>query len=106
MTVDTEIEIGPELARNLSLSVAAIFLVTLVTLGDAVLSSTVIATVVFTLVDVVGMMYFAGLPIDQTAFICLVIIVGLSIDYSLHMAHAFKVAAGNIARNDKIMKVC
>ena len=45
-------------------------------------------------VDVVGMAHFWGLTINTIVTINIVITVGMSVDYSVHIAHAFFVSRG------------
>lgn len=40
------------------------------------------------------MLFFWGMTIDTISCMCIVLIVGLCVDYSVHIAHAFNVAAG------------
>lgn len=46
----------------------------------------------FLQVDITGFMAFWGLTIDTVTTIILVIAIGLTVDYSAHIAHAFMVA--------------
>ena len=83
-----------ELPRNIGLAFASIFFVTLITLNDLRLSTFVFLAVACSLVDLLGLLYFAGETINFSSFLCIIITVGLSIDYSLHVAHAFRIAEG------------
>ena len=40
------------------------------------------------------MLFFWGMTIDTISCMCIVLIVGLCVDYSVHIAHAFNVAKG------------
>ena len=40
------------------------------------------------------MLFFWGMTIDTISCMCIVLIVGLCVDYSVHIAHAFNVARG------------
>ena len=55
----------------------------------------VVANVVLTLINVVGYMWLWGLSIDTAASILLTIALGLAVDYSAHIAHAFMAAPGD-----------
>ena len=50
--------------------------------------------VLLTLVDITGMIHFWGLTIDPISCVIIVLGVGLCVDYSVHIAHAFNVARG------------
>ncbi len=86
---ETDDIIGHELTRNLSLALACVFLISLVMLADLRLTFMVLTCVVLILVDVIGMLHFWGLTIDTIVCVCIVVVVGLCVDYSLHIAHAF-----------------
>ena len=45
--------------------------------------------VTMTLVDVMGYMHFWGLTIDVVSSVIIIISIGLCVDYSAHIAHAF-----------------
>lgn len=86
--------IASELYRNVLLAAVVIFFVTSVIIANPVTSCLVFLCVVFTVVDVTGLMYFWGLTIDMVSTIVLVIAVGLSVDYASHVGHAFLVQTG------------
>ena len=44
--------------------------------------------------DIAGSLYFWGLSINTVTAILLVLVVGLSVDYAAHVAHAFMRATG------------
>ena len=46
-------------------------------------------------IDVTGTAYFIGQTIDSVSCICMVLAIGFSVDYSVHIAHAFSVAEGD-----------
>ena len=46
-------------------------------------------------VDVGGCMYFWGLTIDTVTSINLIVAIGLTVDYSAHIAHTFMVTPGD-----------
>ena len=45
-------------------------------------------------VDVTGYIYYWGLTIDTVSCMSVVLVVGLCVDYSAHIAHAFIVEKG------------
>jgi len=57
-------------------------------------SAMVIVCVVLVDIDILGLMHMWGLTIDSVTIINLVLAVGLAVDYSAHVAHAFVVAKG------------
>ena len=65
-------------------------------LSDIISSIIVLICVVFTLVDVVGVLYFWNITIDVISCCCIIVTVGLCVDYSAHIAHAFLVSSGKL----------
>ena len=80
--------------RNIGLSMACVFATMLVLLADIWGSIIVMVCVLMTLVDVMGFMHFWGLTIDVVSSVILIISVGLCVDYSAHIAHAFLSSKG------------
>ena len=59
------------------------------------MSQTLVMVCVFmTLIDVMGYMHFWGLTIDVVTSIIVIISIGLCVDYSAHIAHAFLTGKG------------
>ena len=46
-------------------------------------------------VDIAGSLYYWGLSINTITTVLLVLVVGLSVDYAVHVAHAFMRATGS-----------
>ncbi|GFR92001.1 patched domain-containing protein [Elysia marginata] len=86
--------IQQELYRNVGLAMIAVFIVTLLLIANMRTSLWVFFTVVSTLVDVAGTMYYWGLTIDMVTSVILITSVGLSVDYSAHIGHAFMTVSG------------
>jgi Niemann-Pick C1 protein len=84
-----------ELLRNLALAMACVFVITLIMLVNIKLCLLVLLTVVLTLVDIFGILYFLGVKINTISSIGLIIVVGLCVDYASHIAHSFSVAEGS-----------
>ncbi|CAM9133803.1 unnamed protein product, partial [Hapterophycus canaliculatus] len=91
-----------ELFQGLGLCLAAVFLLTLILLAHPLTAGLVFLMVTFTIVDVLGIMYFWGLAIDTVAVINLVLAVGLSVDYAAHIAHSFMIKTGT--RDERVMQ--
>ena len=45
--------------------------------------------------DIAGSLYFLKLSINTVTAVLLVLVVGLSVDYAVHVAHAFMRATGS-----------
>ncbi|XP_066915627.1 patched domain-containing protein 3-like [Clytia hemisphaerica] len=81
--------ISTELVRNIALAGACVLVVTLFLLSNLVASLLVVACVAFSLIEIAAFMGFWGLTIDTVTTIILVIAIGLTVDYSVHIAHGF-----------------
>jgi Niemann-Pick C1 protein len=95
---ETDKVIATELARNLALAMVCVFLITLIFLVNLKLCFLVLLTVILTLVDILGIIYFWGLTIDTVVCMGVVLVVGLCVDYSAHIAHSFCVAEGTTSQ--------
>jgi hypothetical protein len=78
-----------EALLNLGLALVAVALITFVMLANVLSSVLVMLCVVLVDIDILGLMYLWGLSIDSVAIINLVLAIGLAVDYSVHVAHAF-----------------
>ncbi|CAG0893066.1 unnamed protein product [Darwinula stevensoni] len=83
-----------ELYRNLGLAMICVLVTVLVLIADLLASFYVLVCVLFTLVDLLGLMYWWGLTIDTVSCVIVVLAIGLSVDYSAHVAHTFMVCRG------------
>ena len=92
---ETDEIIGQELWRNIGLALAAIFSVIVILLANFRISLMVFLTVVLTLVDIVGFLHFWDITIDIISCVNIVLAVGLCVDYSVHIGHAFLVSRGS-----------
>lgn len=84
-----------EAMTNLSLAAAATFLLVLLTVSDVRAALYVLLCVVMVDVDILGLMWLWGLTIDSVTIINLVLAIGLVVDYSAHIAHAFVITPGS-----------
>ncbi|XP_018402992.1 PREDICTED: patched domain-containing protein 3-like isoform X2 [Cyphomyrmex costatus] len=87
--------IGEELIRNLSLEIMAVGTVTLVLLRNLLTSFWVMCCVLFTLIDLLGSMYFLGLTIEISSTIMILLCAGLAVDYAAHIGLEFIRSSGN-----------
>ena len=91
---ETDEIIGFELWRNIGLAMGAVFVVTLVLLANLPICIMVLLSVILTLVDIVGFLHFWDITIDIISCVNIVLAIGLCVDYSVHIGHAFMVADG------------
>ena len=92
---ETDEIIAKELWRNMGLAMICVFVITLLLLADIKICVLVFICVVLTLVDIVGILHFWDVTIDTISCINIVLAIGLCVDYSAHIAHAFLVAEGS-----------
>eukprot|EP00095_Tigriopus_kingsejongensis_P005354 maker-scaffold34_size539781-snap-gene-1.9 protein:Tk05354 transcript:maker-scaffold34_size539781-snap-gene-1.9-mRNA-1 annotation:"hypothetical protein DAPPUDRAFT_306990" len=92
---ETDEVISFELWRNLALAMVCVFIITLVLLANVKICLMVLSCICLTLVDMVGFLHFWGLTIDTISCINIVLAIGLCVDYSAHIAHAFIVEEGD-----------
>jgi len=91
---ETDEIIGHELWRNVGLAMICVFVVTMLLLCNIQICLMVIMIVVFTLTDIIGFLHFWHITIDIISCVNIVLAIGLCVDYSVHIGHAFMVAKG------------
>lgn len=96
---ETDMIIGTELIRNVSLAMVAVFIMTLLLLSNFITSLYVLLCVSLTLVDVMALMSWWDLTIDIISCINLVLCIGLCVDYSAHIGLHFMQVKGT--RNER-----
>jgi len=79
---------------NLVLALTAVFFITLLVMGNLGATLLVLLCVLMVDVDILGLMWLWDLTIDSVTIINLVLAIGLTVDYSAHVAHAFLMAQG------------
>merc|ERR1719450_257983 len=91
---ETDEVISEELYRNILLAIICVFITTWMLLFNFTASIMVLGCVVLTLVNLGGFIHFWGLTIDTVSCTNIVISIGLCVDYSAHIAHAFMSSTG------------
>ena len=81
--------IDTELARNVILSLVAIFIFVELLIAHPITATIVFGCVTMTLIDLMGVMYIWGLGIDSIAVVNLVLAIGLAVDYSAQCRSLF-----------------
>jgi len=87
--------------QNLCLALLAVFLICFALLTHFGTTMLVVIAILMIDVEIVGLMYVWGVSIDSVSVTNLVLAVGLAVDYSVHVAHAFLLAPG-WTRNDRV----
>ena len=94
LTWETFIIIRKEMISNVALCMFAVFVITLILIAHPVTALLVFVAVLFSIIEILGAMYFWGLVIDNVSVINLTLAVGLAVDYSAHVAHCFMLKPG------------
>ena len=92
---ETDSTLASELWRNMGVVVIVVAAMTLLLLAAARAAFLVLLCVLATLVNVTALMHAWGLTIDTVTCIALVLAIGICVDYSAHVAHAFLVVRGS-----------
>merc|ERR1719370_1430814 len=92
---ETDEIIGEELWRNVLLAMACVTAVVLLLLANFRICILVILAIILTLTDIIGFLHFWDITIDIISCINIVLAIGLCVDYSVHICHAFLVAKGS-----------
>ena len=87
--------LASELWFNLSTALVCVLLIVFITLADLCTCLLILSCVLFTMVDVLGLIYLWGMTLDPLTLICNIIGVGLSVDYGAHIAHAYIISKGS-----------
>merc|ERR1712083_1046493 len=80
------------------LAMLCVFVVTLILLANIPICLMVLIIVIITLANIIGFLHFWDITIDIISCINLVLAIGLCVDYSVHIGHAFLVAKGSRKR--------
>jgi hypothetical protein len=86
--------IQQELYQNVGLALVAIAIIVFITVASPMTALLITLNVGFCLCEILGFMWVLGFAIDSVSVINLVLAVGLSVDYSAHVGHAFMVKGG------------
>ena len=91
---ETDIVIGGELWRNIGLSITCVVFTNFLLLCNLQMCLMVVFMVTLSLIDIIGFLHFWNITIDVISCINLVLTVGLCVDYSVHIGHAYLVSKG------------
>ena len=83
-----------ELLQNLSLALFCVMVIVFITLADIYICLSILCCVIFTMIDVLGILYIWGMTLEPFSLMATIIGIGLSVDYSVHIAHAFIASEG------------
>lgn len=89
---DSTIEEAVIVTLSIAVAVVCALMCGLMDLGSAIC---IFVCVIFIDIDLLGMLYFWNVKLSSVAFTGLVMSIGLSVDYNVHIAHAFIHGKGN-----------
>lgn len=92
-----------ELLANFGFVFLAVFIITIVLLVHPTTSLLVVANVVLIDVELLASLNVWGLKLDSISATCLIMAVGLVVDYSAHLAHSYMQQSGT-DRNARVAK--
>ncbi|KAA8492359.1 Niemann-Pick C1 protein [Porphyridium purpureum] len=95
--------IREEALLAVGLSLAMVLVVTLFLVGSPFTALIVLFSLGFSVVDVMGLTYFWGVGISSVSVICLALAVGLSVDFTVHIAKAFMDAPDTHDRRGRVI---
>jgi len=83
----------PDVLFSMSISAAAIFVVTFVLLGLDIYSAVVVLiTISMIVVDLIGVMYWWNISLNAVSLVNLVMAIGISVEFCSHIVRAFAVS--------------
>jgi predicted RND superfamily exporter protein len=86
--------IDSELTRNLVIAAGVVFMIICMLIPRPRIALIVSLGICMSIIEIVGYMHWWGLTINGTTTINILICLGLSVDYSAHIAHIFKESVG------------
>lgn len=84
-----------ETIRNVLMAAVGVFVMNVIVLASLQMASIVVSMVALTDVVVIGYMWYVDQYFNPVTAINMVLIVGIAVDYSAHIAHSFLVLDGN-----------
>ena len=90
-----------EISRNILIVIIAVLVCTMMILANFRTAVIISLTVLSTLINVGGYMYFLGMHLETASTVMLTVAQGITVDYSAHIGHAFLVARGH-TREDRV----
>jgi len=88
--------IDTELARNLIIAAGIVFVIICMLIPRPRIACIVSLGICMSIVELLGFMHWWGVTVNGTSTIYLLICLGLSVDYSAHIAHIFKDSYGSM----------
>ncbi|XP_019088059.1 PREDICTED: Niemann-Pick C1 protein-like [Camelina sativa] len=80
---------------NLAIAIGAIFIVCLLITSSAWSSAIIVLVLVMILLDLMGMMVILGIQLNAVSVVNLIMSIGISVEFCVHISHAFLMSSGN-----------
>ena len=92
--LDFEIYVAflPDTAMSCGLSIVAVFFVLIIITGDLKVTTLVTCSIILVDIYLYSLIYYWGLTFNTIVVINIVVAIGLSVDYSAHIAHSYLTA--------------
>ena len=84
---------------------AAVFVVTLVLMGNVFMSLLIVAVVLLVELDLVGVMYLWGVNLNAVSAVNLVMAIGISVEFCVHLCHTFMNTPGTRQQRARVALV-
>ena len=91
---DIDDNVGFELWRNLELSMLCVIIITFIVLNNLSACLLVNLSVIISVINVVGFANFWDITIDIMSLFTIVLVVGICVDYPVHIVHCYLVSKG------------
>jgi len=101
VSLESILIVKSEIFINLGLTFAAVSVIILFLISSLQTCFWVIMSVFLTILDVGGVMYYWGLTIEAGTMVCLILAIGLAVDYSSHIGYKFMIYAGEKSQRAK-----
>ncbi|KAK3583399.1 hypothetical protein CHS0354_040365 [Potamilus streckersoni] len=97
------VSIVSQTVQTVSIAVACVFIVTAFLIPHPVILIYITGTVIMIMAGVFGFLYFVDLALNSITMTILIMAVGFSVDFTVHMSHGYLTADG-LTRHEKVMK--
>jgi len=101
LSLDSILLVQKEIVTNLVLTFVAVTVIIFFLISSLQACFWVIISVLLTIINVAGVTFFWGLTIEAGTMVCLILSIGLAVDYSSHIGYKFMVYKGTKSERAK-----
>jgi Niemann-Pick C1 protein len=91
---------GKETIINLSSAFAGVFLIILIMTGEILVTVYVMMSIILVDINLFALIAFWDMTVNAVSVVCLVLALGLAVDYSAHIAHSYLIAESKIKQDN------